>query len=184
MCDEETILHSQPLDHDYASRCHPSISDPSFKHQELEAPSSASSRYMLPFLAASGHNNYTKSLVLFFEKMEKLEETHPAVYRKFLEGLFVIHRSDSYWFGIFSDLCIKQVLMGNIKSVGGPTRERGFQESTSLLWLLSMPACGEVHKALQELTVLSRTDGDTIHIDLSQLRLRRDAKDIQSLTIY
>jgi hypothetical protein len=63
---------------------------------------------MLPFLAASGHNNYTKSLVIFIEKMEKLEETHPAVYRKFLERLFVIHCSDSYWFGIFSDLCIKR----------------------------------------------------------------------------
>ena len=31
---------------------------------------------MLPFLASSGHNNYTKSLVLFLAKMEKLSETH------------------------------------------------------------------------------------------------------------
>ena len=74
--------------------------------------------------------------------------------------------------------------MGSIKSVGGLTRERGFQESTSLLWLLSMPACGEVHKALQELTLLSRTDGDTMHKDLSQSRLKQDAKDIQTVLDY
>ena len=36
----------------------------------------------------------------------------------------VIHCSDRYRFGIFSDLCIKQVLMGSIESVRGLTRER------------------------------------------------------------
>ena len=139
---------------------------------------------MLPFLAASGHNNYTKSLVLYLGKMEKLEETHPAVYCKFQEGLFVVRHSDSYWSGIFSDLCIEKVLMRSIKSVGGLTRGRGFQESTSLLWLLSMPACGEVHKALQEVTVLSQPDGDAVHKDISQSRLKRDAKDLQTVLDY
>jgi hypothetical protein len=48
---------------------------------------------MLPYLAASGHNNYVKSLVLYLQKMDKLEETHPYVYSKFLEGLFVIRQT-------------------------------------------------------------------------------------------
>jgi len=87
-------------------------------------------------IVASGHNNYAKSLVLYLEKMDTLEETHPAVYAKFLEGLFVLRRSDKYWSGISSDLYIEQVLMGSVKSVGGLTRGRGFQESTSLIWLL------------------------------------------------
>lgn len=70
---------------------------------------------MLPYLAASGHNKYTKSLQLYLRKMDKLEETHPAVSSKFLEGLLVVCHSDSYWSGIFSNLCIEQVLMGSIK---------------------------------------------------------------------
>ena len=45
---------------------------------------------MLPYLAASGHNNYVKSLVLFLDKMKKLEQTNPTVHAKFLEGLFVL----------------------------------------------------------------------------------------------
>ena len=52
-------------------------------------------RDMLPYLAASGHNNYTKSLLLYLRKMEKLEEIHPAVYSKFLEGFLVLRCSDS-----------------------------------------------------------------------------------------
>ena len=78
---------------------------------------------MLPYLSTSGHNNYTK-----------LEETEPSVYMKFLVGQFALRHSDSLWSGIFSDLCIEQVLMmGSIKSVGGLTRGRGFEELTSLL---------------------------------------------------
>jgi hypothetical protein len=137
---------------------------------------------MLPYLAASGHNNYVKSLVLYLDKMNKLEESHPTVYTKFLEGLFVLRRSDTYWAGIFSDLYIEQVLMGSVKSVGGLTRGRGFKESTSLIWLLSMPACGEVHKAMQDVTGLS-SPGET-HKDLTQARLKRDARDLQSIIDY
>ncbi|XP_046554574.1 uncharacterized protein LOC124263891 [Haliotis rubra] len=33
---------------------------------------------MLPYLAASGHHNYTKSLVLYLNKMQNLEESHPS----------------------------------------------------------------------------------------------------------
>ena len=140
---------------------------------------------MLPYLAASGHNNYVKSLMLYLKKMDKLEETHPAVYTKFLEGLFVLRRSDSYWAGIFSDLYIEQVLMGSVKSVGGLTRGRGFEESTSLIWLLSMPACGEVHKAMQEVTgLLSTHEVEIFHKDTTTAKLKRDAKDLQSILDY
>ena len=38
---------------------------------------------MLVYLAASGHNDYTKSFLHYLEKMDKLEDTHPSVYAKF-----------------------------------------------------------------------------------------------------
>ena len=74
--------------------------------------------------------------------------------------------------------------MGNIKSVGGLTRGRGFEESTSLVWLLSRPACAEVHKAMQEVTCLSNTYEKAVHKDLTPARMKRDAKDLQSLLDY
>ena len=38
---------------------------------------------MLPFLAASGHNNYTKSLWIYLQQMSHLQEDHPEVYEHF-----------------------------------------------------------------------------------------------------
>ena len=58
---------------------------------------------MLPYLAAAGHHNYTKSLVLYLTQMEKLQDTHPHVYSKFADGVFVLRRTESYWAGIYSD---------------------------------------------------------------------------------
>ena len=47
--------------------------------------------------------------------------------------------------------------MGSLKSAGGLTRGRGFEDSTSLIWLLSAPACGEVRKAMETVTELVNT---------------------------
>ena len=139
---------------------------------------------MLPYLAPSGHNNYVKSLMLYLQRMEKLDVTHHAVCAQFMEGLFVLRRSDSYWTGIFGDLYIEQVLMGSVKSVGGLTRGRGFKESTSLICLLSTSTCGEVHKAMQEVTGHSSTSAGEIHKDLAPSKLKRDANDLQSMLDY
>ena len=84
----------------------------------------------------------------------------------------------------FGDLYIEKVLMGSVKSVGGLTRGRGFKESTSLIWLLFTPACGEVHKAMQEETGHSSTSAGEIHKDLAPSKLKRDANDLQSMLDY
>ena len=36
---------------------------------------------MLPYLAASGHNHYTKCVWIYLQQMSKLEDEHPIVYR-------------------------------------------------------------------------------------------------------
>ena len=86
--------------------------------------------------------------------------------------------SNSYWAGIFSDLCIEQVLMGSIKSVGGLTRGRG---STRLVWLLSIPVCGEVHNAMQDVTNLCSQGDNEVHEDLMKARITRDSKDVRCI---
>ena len=49
-----------------------------------------SCKEMLPYLAASGHNLYTKSLRLYLQDMCKLEEEHPDVFLAFKNGLQVV----------------------------------------------------------------------------------------------
>ena len=50
--------------------------------------------------------------------MQELPTTHPPIYQKFEEGKFMVRRTDNFWAGIFTDLHIKQVYMGHIKSQG------------------------------------------------------------------
>ena len=83
---------------------------------------------MLPYLAASGHNNYTKFALIYLKQMSHLQDDHPKVYQHFQDGLHVIRRSDRYWAGLSSDLVIEQVLMRSMKTNGGLTRGRGMTE--------------------------------------------------------
>ena len=51
---------------------------------------------MMPYLAASGYNLYTKCIHVYLQQIHKLHETHPEVSRHFDQGLHVVRRSD--WF--------------------------------------------------------------------------------------
>ena len=87
--------------------------------------------------------------------MVRLQDMHPDLFDKINRGLFTLRRSNNLCAGMFNDLCVEQVLMGSIKFVGGLTRGRGFDDSTSLVWLLSGPSYGKVIRAMQEKTGLS-----------------------------
>lgn len=106
---------------------------------------------MLPYLATSGHNNYTKSALIYLQQMSHLQDDNLEVYQCFQDGLHVIRWSDRYWAGLSSDLVIEQVLMRSLKTNGGLTRGRGMTEQQRLIWSLSMPVCGEMNKTMQEL---------------------------------
>ena len=56
--------------------------------------------HMLPYFAAAGHNLYPKSAYLYLQKMTELKEDHPDVYKNFMEGSFVLRRTDRYWAGL------------------------------------------------------------------------------------
>lgn len=84
---------------------------------------------MLPYMAASGHNSYTKCGMLYLQKMLDLPNQHPNVQQHFSEGLHVIRRSNRQWAGLSSDLVIEQVLMRSLKTSGGLTRGSGMTEN-------------------------------------------------------
>ena len=71
---------------------------------------------MVPYLAASGHNLYTKCIHVYLQQMHKLHETHPEVSRHFDQGLHVVCRSDRFWTGLSPDLVIEQDLMRSMKT--------------------------------------------------------------------
>ena len=83
---------------------------------------------MLPYLAASGHDLYTKSVWIYLERMSNLEEEHPDIHESFMRGMHVVRRADRFWAGLSTDLIIEQVLMGSLRASGGLTRDTGFKE--------------------------------------------------------
>ena len=129
---------------------------------------------MLPYLAASGHNLYVKCARLYLQSMSNLRDHHPAVYRDIVSGLHVVRRSDRLWAGLSTNLVIEQVLMRSLKTSGGLTRGRGFTEQQRLIWLLSMPACAETNRAMQELTGVKSNSGEQ-NKDMCKARQKRDA---------
>lgn len=138
---------------------------------------------MLPYLAAAGHNSYTKSAYLYLQMMNQLDKTSPDVYKSFTEGNHVVRQSDRQWAGISSDLAIEQTLMRDAKTTGGLTRGRGMTEFQRSKWVLSMPACAQVNNAMQEVTGTRRLSSDQ-HIEMGSARTARDTKDMMAITSY
>ena len=138
---------------------------------------------MLPYLAASGHNNYTKCVWVYLQQMSKLETEHPTVYRHFIKGLHVVRRSDRLWAGLSTDLVIEQALMRTLKTTGGLTRGRGMTEQQRLTWVMAMPACAQVNKVMQDVTGINYNTGEQ-NKDMSMTRQDRDWKDTNTVLRY
>ena len=100
---------------------------------------------MLPYLAASGHNLYTKSITVYLQTMENLSGSHPDVYKNFVEGMHSIRRSDREWAGLWADLVIEQTYMRSLKTSGGLTRGSGLSDHQRNIWVLSRPTCAQVN---------------------------------------
>jgi len=140
-------------------------------------------REMLPFLAAAGHNSYTKSIYIYLLQMQDLPFSHPEVYESFCNGHHVIRRSERYWAGLSPDLVIEQVLMRSVKTTGGLTRGRGIGESQRTQWLLSTPACAEINSAIQEVTGTQYCSSEQ-HKEAADSRQLRDDKDTVAVFQY
>ena len=68
------------------------------------------------------------SLLLYLQQMSNLEEKHPYVYRKFLDGFHVVRRSNQCWAGLSSDLVIEQTLMRSLKSTAWRSNSRQWDD--------------------------------------------------------
>ena len=134
---------------------------------------------MLPYLAASGHNMYTKSARVYLQQITDLKPEHPDVQQRFDDGFDAIRRSDRQSAGLSSDLIIEQVIMRGLKRNDGLTRGRGMTEHQRLVWLLSMPTCAEINQAMQELTEVNYNTVDQNKV-MSEARQTRDWKDTSS----
>ena len=70
--------------------------------------------------------------------------------------------------------------MRSIKTSGGLTRGRGFEESTRNHWILTAHQCAAINESLTELTKVQKVSSEQ-HVELSQARRTRDDTDFTKL---
>ena len=139
---------------------------------------------ILPYLAASGHNLYTKSVYLYLQDMIKLQQLHPEVHAHFLQDYHVIRRSNCFWAGLPLDLAIEKILIKSVKTTGGLTRGRGMSEiQRFLVWLFSRPGCLEINNTMQKFSSVFYSTSDHCK-EATQARMERDLKDIKLLLAF
>ena len=138
---------------------------------------------LLPYLAASGHNMYTKFARVYLQQITDLKPEHHDVQQRFDDGFHAIRRSDRQWTGHSSDLIIEKVMMRSLNSSGGLTRGRGMTEHQRLVWLLPTPACAEINRAMQELTEVNYNTVEQ-NKDMSEVRQTSDWEDTLAVLHY
>ena len=136
----------------------------------------------LTVFAAAGHFNYVRSAHYYLQQMSNMEERHPDVYRKFLDGVHVVRMSNQCWAGLSSDRGIEQTLMRSLKSTGGVTRDSGMTEDMRNLWTLYAPVTSEYNIAMQDSINLTYTTSPQ-HKDSTEARNKRDASDLEKIRI-
>lgn len=136
---------------------------------------------MLPYFHSSGHFPYAKSAHLYLQDMMQLQDSmDPEVYEKFTEGFFTVRRSDKLSCGTSTDMVIEQSMMKAMKTDGGIARGRSTKQSVISKWVYSMHAMNTVCEKLEDLANV-RMDTTEQHVDASDSRVKKDAKDIRML---
>ena len=72
--------------------------------------------------------------------------------------------------------------MHSMNTSGALTRGRGMTEQQRHTWLLAMPACAEVNRAMQELSGAQYSTNEQ-HTETFKSRQRRDMKDTHTLLL-
>ena len=104
--------------------------------------------------------------------MFELPATSPWLYEQLcVNGFHSVRRSDRFWFGLWTDLIIKQVMVKSIKN-RGLTRGRGKTESVRILC-----KCAEMHEAMTSVTNFAHRTSEQ-HVELGNDRRQRDFTDV------
>ena len=81
--------------------------------------------------------------------MNELDVKQPIIHEKYMQGLYVVQRTNQYWTCLGSDFVIEQTLMRSLKTTGGLTHGSGMMEVQRTLWTLSRSVTSAYNEAMQ-----------------------------------
>lgn len=127
--------------------------------------------------------SYMRNVPIYMFKIcKKLQANMPsAQFNDFtIIGYCIIRKSNKYWKGIWSDLCIESTLMRLMKSIRGLTHGRGVTSSVLQRWVLGMPVMLSICQSLENYTnILSESSAQ--HKELRESRIKRNITDVEKL---
>ena len=142
----------------------------------------SSTAAMLPQFFAMDRQNYARYLPVYLADMQKLELTHPEVYKEFAVGNHSISRSGQTFSQVSTDMALEQSINANSKSSGGVI---GISQSPSALerWFLTIRERASITSALKAMFGLQ--DGEQAsHKEATPRetrRVRRDKEDVKKM---
>ena len=110
----------------------------------------------VPILAASGYNNYTKSIWLYLQLRSAPETDYQNLSKQYIDGNGILRGTNfKCWGGISTDIGIQQTLLHDVKSEGVLIRRKGFNSVQRNLSIFSRPLCAEITDSIKKLSSCS-----------------------------
>ena len=132
---------------------------------------------IVPWLFTLDHVNYARWLPIHLRDMVMLEDTHPAVYEEFMEGKFVVKKSNRK----FSSIALDQAHEQMNKVVKGDGGAIGLFDNDHSLkrWLLSGPEMARLITEFEE--IWSVEEDSMLHHEQSLQRQKSFFDDIKRM---
>ena len=136
-----------------------------------------SSKQMLPYLAAAGHDKYAIAIRKYLQDIKNL---CPCLEKKYKEGSFTICRNEKlFWSGAFTDQVIEQTLMRSGKSQGGLINIT-HNDAARTKWLLSSHIVANYTEALRDLTGVTTGTWSEQHPDVQASRRKENSRHLRN----
>ena len=132
----------------------------------------SSTAAVLPQFFAMDRQNYARYLPVYLADMQKLELTHPDVYKEFAERNHSISRAGQPFSQVSTDMALEQSINADSKSSGGVI---GISQSPLALerWFLTIHERASITSASKAMFGL-QDGGQASHKEAAPRRVRRD----------
>ena len=131
-------------------------------------------KMMQPYLAATGHRHYFRSIARYVKSMENLDEYTSKLFK---QGMWVVRRTDRPYSGVPQDLLIEQTMMAALKGNEGLTRGRDFNELNHMIWIKSRPVISDLDLQLRKMTGIDYSSPEMSSIKVKAQRPARMKQD-------
>ena len=134
---------------------------------------------MLPWFAIYDHTNYTRWGTIYLADMKNLEETHPDIYTEFVNGNFVVKKTNHRFNQISTDQALEHV--NKICKVAGGLIGITRLESARERWCLTFNQRSDIVQETMDMYGLQSDDTEEKQKpkEIGASQIRRDEEDVK-----